>query len=97
MNAYYAQEILTDVTYILGTHPGPIKDRLQQAAPHMLPLTQSDLPDYLLIDFERIRHRLTRLASAASEPPFRASIAAMTEAEAIQLAEDFFGLASNLS
>ena len=97
MNAYYAQEIITDVTYLLGTHPGPIKDRLQQAAPHILPLSQGDLPNYLLADFERIRQRLTRVASAPGEGPFGASIEAMTEAEAIQLAKDFFGLASNLS
>ena len=67
----YAEGILSDVIYVLATGEGDIKERLKEAFLPSAPIFRSDLPDYLVAQWDEIHAALLKPKQGS---PFRHAI-----------------------
>jgi hypothetical protein len=56
----YAAEKFSLAVHALATGAGPIKERLAAAFTELCPVSERDLPEALLADYQWIRHQLTK-------------------------------------
>ena len=100
MGLAYAHEKLTGAVHALATGPGPINERLADAfvihLVHVQP--KDDLPEHLRTDFERLLGRVTTHGpELEGEGQIHASVRAMTQDEAVEVAREIMRLRAEVS
>ena len=84
-NHFYAREKMIEALSVLATHPGGIKERLSQASLRFLPIGE-DIPEPFRSDFGWIAGELTKLPSEEGEGAVEATLSAMLEEHAVEIA-----------
>jgi len=93
MGIDFAQEIMRQMVRALATDVRPLPERLDGVfAPFVSVVDDAEaaghLPDDLLARMQDLRRRLTRLDASGGEGSFAATLSAMDEAEAHEIAAE---------
>ena len=88
----YAHEKVSKAVYLLAVGSGRIQARLLDAAIAFVAVNLDDFPTNLKPEFAYVRDRLTRVAATADEGDIAATLAVMSDDEAVDLAEKLVSL-----
>ena len=91
----YPREKMTTAVSILATHPGKIKERLFDAYIEFHTIGE-DMPQPFQCDFQWIVQELNKPCGENGEGTVKATLNAMTEAHAVEIARRIYDLAFRL-
>jgi hypothetical protein len=92
MNLIYASGVLGQAVYALATGPDGIHSRLKAAVREFSPMQVADLPADLAAQYTSIRNSLRVAKPGGDGGRVAASITAMTEDQAVELAKQIVHL-----
>jgi hypothetical protein len=91
-DSHYALEKLSAAVHALAVAEGNVRDRLIEAFPDLIAVSERDLPDELRAEYRSIREELTKREARGKEGRMIATIARMRNSTGAKIALRIYNL-----